>query len=132
MDPKLILVTEDNPDEAYILQIMCSRAKLPHKLRVVEDGEQAIAWLNGDGQYSDRQAFPLPDILLLDLKLPIKNGFEVLEWVRGQTKLSALPVVILTSSDMPTDVQRARELGATHYFVKSSQLQEIIEFLKQE
>ncbi|MFN7140079.1 MAG: response regulator, partial [Limisphaerales bacterium] len=74
--------------------------------------------------------FPLPDILILDLKMPKKNGFDVLEWVRSQASFHNLPVIILSSSDMPEDVQRAYALGASTYFVKSIGYQDVLHYLR--
>jgi CheY-like chemotaxis protein len=74
--------------------------------------------LSGDGEYSDRGAFPLPAVMLLDLKLPRRSGLEVLEWVRAQATLRRLPVVMLTSSNQSQDVNRAYDLGANSYLVK--------------
>jgi CheY-like chemotaxis protein len=125
-----ILVAEDNPDDAYIFRILCSRAGLPHTVHIVEDGQQVIDWLSGRNAYSDRVKYPLPDRVLLDLKMPVKTGFEALEWIRGQQVFAGLPVAILSSSDEQKDVKKAYELGATTYFVKSPALQDLIQYLK--
>src|SRR5438128_1825373 len=74
--------------------------------------------LAGTGKFSDRAVYPLPKAVFLDLKLPIKNGFEVLSWIRGQPHLKALPVIILSSSREPADVHRASQLGSDFYMVK--------------
>ena len=127
---KLILLAEDNPDDAFIFEMMIKRAGLLETVRVVQDGHQAINWLGGKGEYADRKKFPIPDLLFLDLKMPIKSGFEVLEWLRGQKQFEKLPVFVLSSSDERTDVKRASELGVTTYFVKSPQLQDVIQYLQ--
>jgi CheY-like chemotaxis protein len=85
---------------------------------VVSDGEEAVAYLKGEGKYADRYEYPLPSLLLLDLKMPRKNGFEVLEWIREQPGLRRLRVVVLTTSDAPDDIDRAYELGANAFMVK--------------
>lgn len=130
MSAKVILLAEDNPDDAFIFKIMFDRAKAPNALHIVHDGQQAIDWLNGKGDYRDRDKFPLPQILLLDLKMPIKSGFDVLEWVRTQPQFEKLPVIILSSSDDNRDVKKAHALGATTYFVKSPQLKDVIHYLR--
>lgn len=130
MSAKVILLAEDNPDDAFIFKIMFGRAKVPHTLNIVQDGQQAIDWLDGKAGYDDRERFPLPEILLLDLKMPIRNGFEVLEWVRAQPQFEKLQVIVLSSSDDNRDVKRAYQLGATNYFVKSPQLQDVIQYLR--
>lgn len=130
MSAKVILLAEDNPDDAFIFQMMFRRAALPQVLHMVEDGQQVIDWLSGEGAYSDRTKYPLPDCILLDLKMPIKTGFEALEWIRSQDALRELPVIILSSSDEQKDMKRARELGATTYFIKSPKLYDVLEYLR--
>jgi CheY-like chemotaxis protein len=130
MVSKVILVAEDDPNDALIFKMMFRRATLPHNLHIVEDGQQAIDWLSGKGDYSDRAKYPVPDRVLLDLKMPVKTGFEALEWIRSQDSFQNLPVIILSSSDDEKDVKRAYQLGATTYFVKSPQLQDVIQYLR--
>lgn len=130
MTVKNILYAEDNPDDVIILKISFKRAGLNPTLNCVDDGEDAIAWLNGNGIYADRAAYPLPDILILDLKMPKKSGFDVIEWLRNSNKFGTLPTVILSSSDDPRDIERASRLGVTKYFKKSATCQEVIQYLK--
>lgn len=111
-----------------MFEIAFKRATLPAVLHIVDDGQAAIDWLKGSGRYADREQFPLPEILILDLKMSKKTGFEALEWVRGQRAFEKLPVIILTSSDVPEDVKRAYITGATTYFVKSPVYQDIIQY----
>src|SRR5687767_10988303 len=125
MLPKVILVAEDNPDDAFIFKTRFKRAAMPDRLHIVEDGQQVIDWLSGKDVYSDRATHPLPDFVLLDLKMPVKTGFEALEWIRSQQSFANLPVIILSSSDDPKDLKRANELGATCYFVKSPHLNDV-------
>lgn len=98
----MILVAEDNPDDALIFKMKFKRAALPFSLQIVEDGQQVIDWLAGTGTYADR-AHPIPDRILLDFKMPVKTGFEALEWIRSQKFLDKVPVAILSSSDDPKD-----------------------------
>ncbi len=127
---KNILYAEDNPDDVIILNIAFRRAKIPAALKCVDDGEDAIAWLKGDGVYSDREKYPLPDALLLDLKMPKKSGFDVLEWLREAGNFNQLAAIVLSSSDDPRDLERATRLGAAKYFRKSATCQELIDYLK--
>ncbi|HWD21474.1 MAG TPA: response regulator [Verrucomicrobiae bacterium] len=130
MRARNILYAEDNPDDVLIFKMACKRAGWAQPLHAVEDGETAIAWLNGDAPYADREKYPLPDVLLLDLKMPRKTGFDVLEWARKSANFAALPVIILSSSDDPRDMKRSLELGATGYVVKTASCEEIIARLR--
>jgi CheY-like chemotaxis protein len=114
----LILVAEDNEVDVIGLRRAFDKAKLANPLYVVPDGAEAIDYLSGEGKYADRAQYPLPDLLLLDLKMPNKNGLEVLEWIRHQPTLSSLRVVVLTASDQARDVNRAYQLGANSFVVK--------------
>src|SRR2546426_3282265 len=111
-DQAVILLAEDSETDILLTRRAFAKAKLLNPLHVVRDGVEAIAYLKGDGQYSNRDEYPLPDLLLLDLKMPHKNGLEVLDWIRQQPSLRALRVVVLTSSDQARDVNMAYQLGA--------------------
>ena len=93
------------------------RADIPNQLQVVTDGEEAIHYLQGEGRYADRQAFPLPRLIVMDINMPRKTGFR-LEWLKSDGVLRRIPVVIVSASDRPSDVNRAYELGANAYMVK--------------
>lgn len=112
-----ILIAEDNEDDLFFSARVLSRAGLPPP-RHVEDGRQAIAYLKGEGAFADRVAHPLPDILLLDLKMPGLTGHEVLEWMRRDGRFERIRVCMLTSSDEPRDRRRATQAGASGYLVK--------------
>lgn len=115
---RTILLVEDSEDDVFLMKRALKAANISNPLQVVEDGEQAIAYLSGNGDYSDRDQHPLPAVVFLDLKLPIKSGLEVLPWIRQQDNLTDVPVVVLTSSSEPADLRRAYTLGATSYLVK--------------
>jgi CheY-like chemotaxis protein len=127
--PLTILLAEDDPDDAELIGIALQRSKLPHALHHVRDGEAAILYLAGEDRSSNGDQFPRPDVFLLDLKMPRKNGFEVLQWLRSRGDWTGLPVVILTSSDEPSDIRRARDLGATSYLTKSASFQNVLDLL---
>ena len=114
------LLADDDENDTYFIERALKEAQVANPLRRVRDGEEAIAYLKGEGGYGDREKFPLPHLMLLDLKMPRKNGFEVLEWVRGQPGLKRLPVIILTSSKEDSDINHAYDLGANTYLVKPS------------
>jgi CheY-like chemotaxis protein len=118
MREKTILVAEDSLDDVFFIKRALKRAGITTQIHVVVNGQQAIEYLSGAGNFADRPRHPLPDILFLDLKMPIKDGFEVLEWVRSKPEFKELDVVILTSSAEPCDKERAQELSARAYIVK--------------
>jgi len=117
-DEALILLVEDRGDDILLIQRAFETAGIPNPLKVVRDGEEAMAYLSGEGIYSNRAEYPLPWLTLLDLKMPRIDGFEVLQWIRSQPELRRLIVVVLTSSDQLKDVNRAYELGANSFMVK--------------
>jgi len=125
-----ILLAEDNDDDVLIMQSTFRKAAVPNPLQVVGDGEQAISYLKGQGQYSNRQQFPLPVVVLLDLNMPRKNGFEVLGWIRQEPNLKRTTVHILTASSRTVDVQRAFDLGANAYIIKPSKVDALVEMVK--
>ncbi|HEX3801019.1 MAG TPA: response regulator [Verrucomicrobiae bacterium] len=130
MANKIILYAEDNPDDMLILKMAFKRAGFAHALHCVDDGQEAICWLRGDNRYADRKKYPLPDLLILDLKMPKKSGFDVLEWLKEKDELKHLPVVVLSSSDDARDLKRTAALGVTKYLQKSALCEEVIGFLK--
>jgi CheY-like chemotaxis protein len=113
-----ILVAEDNPNDALFLKRAFLRAGINSPMQFVSDGEEAINYLGGSAPFKDRESFPLPNVLILDLKMPRLNGFDVLKWVRQQPGLRRLPVIVFTSSSDPGDVDLAHELGANAYAIK--------------
>ena len=81
-EKKLILLVEDNEDDVSLIERAFARAGIDNPLQVVRDGEQAVSYLKAEGEYADRVKYPLPSLVLLDLKMPRRNGFEVLSWIR--------------------------------------------------
>ena len=125
-----ILLVEDNPDDVLFLTRALGKAGVGNSLHVVEDGQQAIDYLEGKGQYTDRSIHPLPLLVLLDLKLPYVPGLEVLRWLRDQPALSKIIVVVLTSSDHPADVKKAYALGANSFLSKPSNPDDLPELVR--
>jgi CheY-like chemotaxis protein len=113
-----ILQVEDDENDVLFLRGAMKRACAEISLQTAVDGEQAIGYLSGSGRYADRQAYPLPALVLLDLHLPKIPGHDVLKWIREQPVFQTLPVVILTSSEADSDIETAYRLGAHSYFVK--------------
>src|SRR5215469_4123190 len=121
----VILLAEDEEDYVLLIKHAFDKANIPNPLHVVWNGQEAISYLKGDGKYSNRDEYPLPDLLLLDLKMPRMNGFEVLKWLRAQPGLSSLRVLVLTSSDQIRDVNEAYQLGANSFLVKPSDFEDV-------
>jgi CheY-like chemotaxis protein len=113
-----VLHIEDDPNDSMLLKYACEKANTGFELRVVRDGDEALAYLRGADQFTDREKHPLPDLILLDLKMPGLSGFDVLKWLRSDEDLRGVPVIVLTSSNHEVDVQRAYALGANSYLVK--------------
>jgi CheY-like chemotaxis protein len=122
---RTLLLADDSADDLALMRMAFKHAHCGHPLQEVRNGEEAIAYLKGEGAYNDRKKFPLPVAMLLDLNMPKKNGYEVLTWVRAQPPLKRLPIFILTASMRNEDMERAFYLGATSYLVKPSTLESL-------
>ena len=128
--PFPILLVEDSPDDALLIQRAFRKANLANPVQLVRDGEEAVAYLSGAPPYEDRTRFPLPVFMLLDLKLPRRSGLEVLAWVRQESVVKRLPVVVLTSSRESVDVNRAYDLGVNSYLTKPVGFEALLEMVK--
>lgn len=113
-----MLIAEDDPNDVFFLRRAFGKLGLESEVEIVEDGDAVIAYLKGVGLYGDRARHPLPSLIVLDLKLPRKSGLEVLEWIRADPKVGATPVIVLTSSEQRSDIERAKTLGIAAYIVK--------------
>jgi CheY-like chemotaxis protein len=125
-----ILLVEDDENDIMLLQRAFRRAAIINPLQVVRHGDDAVAYLEGTGEFADRALHPLPVLMLLDLKLPRRTGLEVLRWVKERTGLKRIPIVVLTSSKNDDDVNRAYELGANSYVVKPVSFETLLELVK--
>ncbi len=126
-----LLLVEDNEDDVFAFQYALKKAGLINlELNVVTDGRQAIDYLSGSGQFSDRMRFPVPALVFLDLKLPFFNGHEILKWIREESDFRSLPVVILSGSDESRDHELAVANGATEYLVKPASSADLLQELK--
>jgi CheY-like chemotaxis protein len=117
-DQAIILLAEDREDDILLVRKAFQKGSVANPLYVVRDGEEAVAYLSGQRYYQNRSEYPLPDLFLLDLKMPRMDGFEVLRWIRQQPTLRTLRVIVLTSSDDIADVNKAYRLGANSFLVK--------------
>jgi CheY-like chemotaxis protein len=122
-----ILHVEDEENDLFILQQAFKRAGIANPIQVAVDGQAAVYYLSGVGPYADRQKHPLPNLVLLDLKVPKLDGFEVLAWIRQQPALRGLVVIALSGSVLPQDIDRAYQLGVNSYIAKPGDLGQVME-----
>jgi len=113
-----ILIAEDLESDQTLIELGFERAKFPFSLQFVKDGVCATEYLDGIGHYGNRGEFPVPIVMLTDLKMPRMDGFELLSWVREHERWRHLPVIVITGSNQSQDLQQAMELGANSYVVK--------------
>lgn len=125
-----ILLVEDNPTDVLLIQRAFAKARLANPVHVVGDGDTVIEYLSGTGVYADRAQYPLPVLILLDLKLPRRSGLEVLAWLREQETLKRIPAVMLTSSQQRQDVNQAYDVGVNSYLVKPVEFEALFDMLK--
>jgi CheY-like chemotaxis protein len=122
-----ILLVDDNPHDIILLRLAFRRVGIVHPIKLVSNGTEAIRYLKGEGPYADRQHYPPPTLMLLDLKMPPTSGFDVLRWVREQSWLQEMAVVVLTGSNESQDIEKAYQLGADSYLVKPARFSDLVE-----
>jgi CheY-like chemotaxis protein len=125
-----ILLVEDNEDDVLLMKTALNEAGVQNHLVVAENGQEAIDYLAGSGPNADGTPFPLPCLVFLDLKLPLKSGHEVLEWIRNEPRLDGLVVIVLTSSNNPADLAASYKLRANSYIVKPSAPEQLLTMAK--
>jgi CheY-like chemotaxis protein len=126
-----ILLVEDDENDVLLTQLAFRTAGMSNPLQVAHSGYEAILYLGGDGIYVDRTRYPIPDLMLLDLSMPVLTGFDVLEWLRGHPPTSEVVVIVLTASSNPADIERAMALGAADYRVKPSNSAHLVQILRE-
>ena len=129
-DKASILVIEDEPNDLFFLKRAFSSLETNCQMQAVGDGAEAIDYLRGVDDYADRRRFPIPMLILMDLKMPRVDGFEFLAWLRREPGLKMIPVVVFSSSNLPQDVKRAYELGANSFVVKLQDNADLPDMLK--
>jgi len=125
-----VLLVEDNKTDLFLTRTAFERAEFKNPLQEVRNGEEAIAYLKGQGPYWDRGRFPMPAVMLLDLKMPMKDGFEVLKWVAAQTGLKRISIIVLSGSTRAEDVEQAFALGAKSFLLKPSSIEELTTMMR--
>ena len=131
MKKRFILLVEDNPDDEELTLMGLKQSGVMNEIFVVRDGEEALHFLFAEGQYKERDPANLPAVILLDLKLPKLNGFEVLERIRANAVTKCVPVVILTSSSEEEDVVSGYKLGANSFVRKPVEFKQFADAVSQ-
>jgi CheY-like chemotaxis protein len=130
LNMQTLLLVEDSPDDQFIMKRALTAAGVANPLQIVEDGEEAVHYLDGAGKFGDREKYPLPALVFLDLKLPFRSGIDVLKWLRGEPRFDGIVVVVLTSSDHPSDIKTAYSSGANSYLVKPPTAGDLVDMAK--
>jgi DNA-binding response OmpR family regulator len=130
MNYTCILQVEDEANEVFLLQRAFAQAGIANPVQVASDGQMAIDYLSGSGRFADRVRFPMPGLMLLDLKLPRRSGREVLEWIRFQPGLNKLVVIVFTSAQYVGDVSLAYELGAKSFIIKPTDFSQYLDIAR--
>jgi CheY-like chemotaxis protein len=125
-----VLHVDDDPNDTELLRAASRKAGIAFELRNVSDGEQAIAYLSGQGKYADRVQYGSPSLVLLDLKMPRATGFEILHWIRSHPEFARLPVIVLSGSQLQEDIRQAYAQGANSYLVKPLGFDSLVELVK--
>jgi CheY-like chemotaxis protein len=126
----VVLHVDDDPNDAELLRAATRQASAKIMIQTVEDGDGAMAYLAGVGKYSDRDLHPLPNLVLLDLKMPRATGFEILRWIRSKPAIAHIPVVILSGSELRDDMEHAYKAGANSYMVKPLGFESLVGLVK--
>ena len=115
---RAILLVEDNEDDLFLIKRALQSARIVNPVLVVETGQEAIDYLSGVGKFADRDSYPVPAVVFIDLKLPFVFGHEVLAWIRRRKEFESIVVIVLTSSNEASDLNQCYSLGANSYLVK--------------
>jgi CheY-like chemotaxis protein len=129
--PAPILVAEDEETDVMLLRWAFEKAGVPHSLILARDGQEAVDYFAGEGDYADRVRHPLPCLLLLDLKMPRMSGFDVLAWLGERPQFDDVPRIVLSSSTYESDIRRARQLGASDFRTKPHALVDFVQLIRE-
>lgn len=126
----VILLVDDNPHDVILIRLAFRKVGIIDTIHLVKNGDEAMRYIAGDEKYADRRLYPPPTLVLLDLKMPGANGFEVLKWIRSQETFADLVVVVMSGSRDDADIQRAYELGANSYLIKPSKFEDLVRMME--
>ena len=129
MEKNTILIAEDDRQDVELIRRVLEQSRILNRLQFVSDGEQTIAYLTGAGKYADRETYPYPVLLLLDLSMPNKSGFDVLEWMQGNSVGKDVAVVVLTAVTDTREINRAYKLGAHSFLMKPLGTQDLMNLI---
>ena len=127
----VIMLVDDSEDDMELMRLAFKKAGIRNAIVEMRGGESAIEYLSGEDGYADRRHFPLPCFIVVDLKMPGVDGFDLLEWLRGQPAFAHVPTIVLTASNHEEDEKRAHELGAWAYFVKPNGLDDLVKLVRE-
>ena len=127
---KTLLYVDDSADDRLLVQRACRRARVSFGLQTLESGVEAIRYLNGEGEFADREEHPLPDLILLDLKMPAMDGFQLLSWIRCNCAMRAVPVALYTGSLIAEDIAKGYAEGADYFITKPPQFGTVIDIVR--
>ena len=125
-----ILLVEDDENDATLMKMAFEKNKILNPVQWVKDGLEAVAYLNGEGDYADRSKYPFPEVLLLDLKMPRMSGLELLAWIAEHPAFKIIPTIIMTSSRQELDIEKAYNLGANTYMTKPCSFDELAQMVQ--
>ena len=126
-----ILIVDDNHEDKYFLVWALKTLDLNHSITVLSSGDEAIAYLSGKPPFHDRTRCPIPQLMLLDLKMPKVDGFEVLQWIKTQAVLDGFNVVVFSASNRDSDIAKAKELGAKDYIIKPVDTLDLVDAVRE-
>jgi CheY-like chemotaxis protein len=125
-----ILLVEDDANDVFLMQRALEKNGIRSPLQIVNDGQEALDYLQHTGEFSDRTRFPFPSVILMDLKMPRSSGLEVLRWLRDNPVCPSIPAIVFSASRVESDVSEAYKLGATSYFVKPVDFNDLLELVR--
>ncbi len=129
LDHVPILLAEDDKNDVFLMKRAFDKAGIGNPLYLVNDGQEVVDYMEGTGKFSDRNKYPIPGLLLLDLKMPLMDGFDVLAWLRTHSQFDTLPVVVLTTSRLPEDITKSLNLGVYDYRIKPGAFEDLVRLL---